>query len=111
MTPSTIEAPASAGGGLPTPPSTSATVTVTERRGARVTVSTWNTCLGVSAFVSAFLGEPTARAETAPPACCRCDPSVCATDETGDHCVTAGCAWCINGCPAVDETRCCQEEP
>ena len=39
-----------------------AVITVTERDGDRVTTSTWNACLGVSAFVRAFLGEPAARA-------------------------------------------------
>lgn len=40
----------------------SAVITVTERDGDRVTTSTWNACLGVSAFVRTFLGEPAARA-------------------------------------------------
>lgn len=37
-------------------------ITVTERDGDRVTTSTWNACLGVSALVRTFLGEPAARA-------------------------------------------------
>ncbi|MER7500483.1 hypothetical protein AB0L05_27875 [Nonomuraea pusilla] len=41
------------------------------------------------------------------PACCRCSPR-CAEDETGDQCATAGCGWCMHGCPAADEAACCQ---
>lgn len=54
MTISTTEALAgSAGGGLPVPaePRRSSTITITERDGAKVTVSTWNVCHGVSRFV------------------------------------------------------------
>lgn len=36
----------------------SAVVTVTERDGERVTVSTWTTCVGVGAFVRDLLGQP-----------------------------------------------------
>ena len=42
------------------------------------------------------------------PACCRCDPALCETDDTGDHCTTSGCAYCLEGCPAPDKTPCCQ---
>lgn len=105
----TTEAPTAPGGGFPTPAPRSATVTLTDRHGARVTVSTWEVCAGVSALVTMLLGSPTARAETTlPPACCRCDPGVCSVDESGDHCVTAGCAWCVDGCPAADPIPCCQ---
>lgn len=40
--------------------------------------------------------------------CCRCDPAACEADEAGDHCVTSGCAYCLNGCPATDRP-CCKE--
>ncbi|MCK2219743.1 hypothetical protein MF672_039000 [Actinomadura sp. ATCC 31491] len=40
-------------------------------------------------------------------ACCRCVPATRAADDTGDHCITAGCAYCLNGCPA-DGIPCCQ---
>lgn len=42
------------------------------------------------------------------PSCCRCDPALCESDESGDHCATAGCAYCLNGCPATDRP-CCKE--
>lgn len=45
---------------------------------------------------------------TPSPACCRCDPALCETDDTGDHCATAGCAYCLNGCPAPDGITCCK---
>jgi hypothetical protein len=65
MTSQSIEAPAERiGGGFPTPPTRSATVTITDRAGDRVIVSTWDTCTGTAAFVARFLGEPSARAET-----------------------------------------------
>lgn len=54
-----------------------------------------------------FCGPCTRKA--ARPACCRCDPSVCETDESGEHCMTVGCALCLNGCPATDRP-CCKEE-
>ena len=44
------------------------------------------------------------------PACCRCNPATCRADDTGDHCATAGCAYCLNGCPATDKP-CCKEAP
>ncbi|MEU3162926.1 hypothetical protein [Streptosporangium sp. NPDC006930] len=55
-----------AGGGLPYPAPLprSATITVTQRFGARVTVSTWNTCGGVADFITNVLGTPGARVET-----------------------------------------------
>ncbi|MFB9209610.1 hypothetical protein ACFFV7_51100 [Nonomuraea spiralis] len=81
---------------------------MTERRNGQVVVSTWETCMGVAAFVASLLGEPTARARTlTKPACCRCDPVTCAADESGEHCATAGCAYCVDGCPAADGTPCC----
>ncbi|MEU4578975.1 hypothetical protein [Nonomuraea sp. NPDC023979] len=45
------------------------------------------------------------------PACCRCSPVICRSDDTGDHCATAGCAYCMNGCPAADDVPCCKEAP
>ncbi len=57
--PSFTEAPAGSGGGLPAPPARSACITVTERCGDMVTVSTWETCAGVGAFVTSLLGAPT----------------------------------------------------
>lgn len=30
---------------------------------------------------------------------CVCDPLLCATDDTGEHCATAGCGACLHGCP------------
>lgn len=71
MTISTTEALAgTTGGGLPVPgePRRSAAITITDRDGARVTVSTWDTCPGVSAFIARVLGPPGARHEiTSPP--------------------------------------------
>lgn len=56
---STVEAlTAERGGGLPTPPRRTATITLTDRCGDQVTVSTWTTCIGVADFITAFLGEP-----------------------------------------------------
>ncbi|MGS2641706.1 hypothetical protein [Streptosporangium sp. G12] len=54
-----------AGGGFPTPgpQPRSATITVTRRAGARVTVDTWDTCHGVADFITRVLGEPGARIE------------------------------------------------
>jgi hypothetical protein len=66
MTISTTEALAgSAGGGLPVPaePRRSSTITITDRDGAKVTVSTWNVCHGVSRFVASLLGAPGAKHE------------------------------------------------
>lgn len=108
MNVSTLEALTGHGGGLPAP---GASITITEHQDGRVTVSTWNACLGVSAFVAAFLGEPAARATTtvpAAPSCCRCDPERCVADDSGDHCMTAGCARCLEGCPATEGTPCCE---
>lgn len=42
------------------------------------------------------------------PACCRCFAGDCETDETGDHCMTRACAYCLDGCPATDRP-CCKE--
>jgi hypothetical protein len=44
------------------------------------------------------------------PECCRCDPVLCETDDTGDHCATAGCAYCQDGCPATGRP-CCKATP
>lgn len=33
---------------------------------------------------------------------CRCDPAVCLADDTGEHCLTAGCNACMEGCPMDD---------
>lgn len=42
------------------------------------------------------------------PECCRCVAVDCETDESGDHCIERGCAYCLNGCPATDRP-CCKE--
>ncbi|MGP4092982.1 hypothetical protein [Nonomuraea sp. KM90] len=42
------------------------------------------------------------------PDCCRCFAVDCETDESGDHCIERGCAYCLNGCPATDRP-CCRE--
>lgn len=34
------------------------------------------------------------------PACCICDPAVCAADDTGEHCEIRSCGSCLHGCPA-----------
>ncbi|GII63573.1 hypothetical protein Skr01_36580 [Sphaerisporangium krabiense] len=52
-----------AAGGLTAALPRSATVTLTRRDGDRVTVSTWDTCVGVAGFVETLLGEPGQRAE------------------------------------------------
>ncbi|GII84568.1 hypothetical protein Ssi03_25580 [Sphaerisporangium siamense] len=52
-----------AAGGLSPALPRSATVTVARRDGDRVTVSTWDTCVGVAGFVETLLGEPGHRAE------------------------------------------------
>jgi hypothetical protein len=60
----TTEAPAVRTGGglpLPSPVRRDATITITDRHGDQVTVSTWSTCPGVSSFVAGLLGEPGAR--------------------------------------------------
>ena len=41
------------------------------------------------------------------PACCRCDRNLCNSDDTGQHCETQACGWCLNGCPAPDDNTCC----
>lgn len=30
---------------------------------------------------------------------CRCDPVLCETDDTGDHCEEQSCGSCLHGCP------------
>lgn len=30
---------------------------------------------------------------------CRCTPELCESDDTGQHCIDAGCGVCLNGCP------------
>ncbi len=32
-------------------------------------------------------------------AACRCDPVLCETDDTGQHCTDRGCSTCMCGCP------------
>ncbi len=32
-------------------------------------------------------------------AVCRCDPVLCETDDTGQHCTDRGCSTCMCGCP------------
>ena len=46
---------------------------------------------------------------TAP--CCRCNPALCATDDTGQHCTDQACGWCLHGCPAPDDEPCCMDGP
>lgn len=55
--------PAVGGPPHPGPAPRDATITVTQRAGARVTVDTWDTCHGVATFISNVLGEPGARVE------------------------------------------------
>lgn len=64
MTHSTTQAPATNGGGLPTPPTRTTSLTLTERVGDLVTVTTWETCAGVGQFIATLLGEPSARHTT-----------------------------------------------
>lgn len=45
---------------------------------------------------------------TTRPTCCTCDPTICAADDTGDHCAERSCGVCLHGCPAID-TPCCQD--
>lgn len=40
--------------------------------------------------------------------CCICPPA-CATDDTGDTCITASCAICLHGCPAGPDRPCCRD--
>lgn len=65
MSVSTTEPPGGtpAAGGLPAPVSRSSTVTISERAGDRVTVSTWDTCPWVAELVAGLLGEPGSRVE------------------------------------------------
>lgn len=44
------------------------------------------------------------------PPCCRCDPALCAADDTGEHCNTQSCGVCLHGCPAPVGVPCCREE-
>ncbi len=30
---------------------------------------------------------------------CRCDPHLCDTDDTGQHCEDQSCPTCLHGCP------------
>ncbi len=30
---------------------------------------------------------------------CRCDPTTCERDDTGDHCEAQACGPCLHGCP------------
>lgn len=50
------------------------------------------------------MAEPTVATVSAP--CCICDATVCAADESGDHCIDRSCAYCLHGCPA-GERPCC----
>lgn len=34
---------------------------------------------------------------------CWCDPVLCATDDTDDHCADTNCAMCLHGCPSGDD--------
>ncbi|WP_326637324.1 hypothetical protein OG884_26665 [Streptosporangium sp. NBC_01755] len=61
----TTPAGLSAGGGLPIPSlPRSASITVTQRTGGRVTVATWDTCHGVADFITSVLGTPGATCHT-----------------------------------------------
>ena len=45
---------------------------------------------------------------TARPSCCRCDPARCDDWPTDEHaCADAGCALCVDGCPAAMPQECC----
>ncbi|MGI5245062.1 hypothetical protein [Dactylosporangium sp. CA-139066] len=33
---------------------------------------------------------------------CVCDPELCETDDTGEHCVDRACGPCLHGCPLDD---------
>ncbi|MEU4779231.1 hypothetical protein [Micromonospora sp. NPDC023633] len=44
-----------------------------------------------------------------PADCCICDPHLCATDDTGEHCNDRSCGFCLHGCPAPDG-ECCNAE-
>lgn len=44
-------------------------------------------------------------------ACCTCNPIDCATDDTGDHCNSQSCGYCLHGCPAPDDEPCCLDGP
>lgn len=39
--------------------------------------------------------------------CCTCPPT-CETDDSGDACLIASCGWCLHGCPAIDDDKCCR---
>ncbi|MFI6814455.1 hypothetical protein ACIBG7_18735 [Nonomuraea sp. NPDC050328] len=50
----------------PVPPRPRATITLTERQGGHVVVSTWDGCPGTAALVRLALGHPTETYELAP---------------------------------------------
>lgn len=37
---------------------------------------------------------------------CRCDPVLCETDPTGEHCADQSCGTCLHGCP-LDDCQVC----
>jgi hypothetical protein len=39
--------------------------------------------------------------------CCTCDPDLCESDDTGEHCEIRSCGACLHGCPAAAGQPCC----
>ncbi|MEV0608098.1 hypothetical protein AB0I61_17205 [Polymorphospora rubra] len=39
--------------------------------------------------------------------CCRCNPDLCESDDTGQHCEEQACGYCLHGCPAENDDDCC----
>lgn len=37
---------------------------------------------------------------------CTCDPTLCETDDTGQHCADRSCGSCLHGCPDDDPNGC-----
>lgn len=38
---------------------------------------------------------------------CRCDPVLCETDDSGEHCSDQSCPTCLHGCPLDDDCPVC----
>lgn len=38
---------------------------------------------------------------------CRCDPVLCETDDSGEHCADQSCPTCLHGCPLDDDCPVC----
>ncbi|MER7126675.1 hypothetical protein [Micrococcus luteus] len=53
----------------------------------------------------------TTQTPAAAPPCCRCNPLVCAADDTGEHCADQACGVCLHGCPALTDDLCCLLRP